>query len=32
MGEAARLNWAERYSAKIMAAAYENLYRKLLLS
>ena len=32
MGEAARRVWAERYSAKIMAAAYENLYRKLLLS
>ena len=32
MGEAARRLWAEAYSAKIMAAAYENLYRKLLLS
>jgi len=32
MGEAARRNWAEHYSAKIMAAAYENLYRKLLFS
>ncbi|MCE1195424.1 glycosyltransferase family 4 protein [bacterium] len=30
MGEAARQTWAERYSAEIMAAAYENLYRKLL--
>lgn len=32
MGEAARQNWAERYSAKIMATSYENLYRKLLFS
>ena len=32
MGEAARRKWAERYSAEIMASAYENLYRKLLLS
>ena len=30
MGEAARQTWSERYSADIMAAAYENLYRKLL--
>ncbi len=32
MGEAARRAWEERYSAKIMSAAYENLYRKLLFS
>lgn len=32
MGEASRRKWAERYSAEIMASAYENLYRKLLFS